>query len=128
MKECKSNDLSRLILFHPRFNDNKINEFKNEITDYIQQNNIDGAIFSNMPRKVFSEKLIGSINNNKIRGPANKTWDRIIQFDFSEQITKEKYVSSNKASAIPEVSHTSSFQLPQVASLEESHACMINNK
>ena len=83
LKDCTCNHLIYLISNHPIFNDHKINEFRNDISKYIQQNKIDGDTLSNTKRTEFSKKLTTFANNNRVRGPANKTWDRLQKFDFS---------------------------------------------
>ena len=97
LQECTFNHLITLIRYHQSFNDKIINPFKQHIIQYLHEKQIDGETFLNIKRKQFSENLIEYIGNNKkIRGAGNKTWDRIVKYEFHtfHGIKSEKHTSS----------------------------------
>ena len=53
-----------------------MNAFKDEIIAYLISNNIDGRKLLQIPRKEFSARIVEYLNNAKVRGPANKAYDR----------------------------------------------------
>lgn len=84
LQNCTTRHLILLLQNHKAFDDNKINTFKQNIIQYIENNQINGAELKQTPRKTFSVNLIQHMNGNKrIRGPANKTWDRFHKLDFN---------------------------------------------
>ena len=76
-------------MYHDSFKDQTINTFKNQIVQYVQENQINGEMLEKIKRKQFSENLIQYIGNNKkIRGAGNKTWDRLKKYAFHDIFSK----------------------------------------
>ena len=83
LQECSTHDLLFFIRHHPVFNDKIINQFKSKIMRYFRKNQIDGLRIANTKRRAFAENLIEYDNHNKkIRGCANKVYDRLIKYQF----------------------------------------------
>ena len=70
---------------HDVFNDSKINDYKAKIIAYLRENDINIDRLSQIPRKQFSDSLVTHYNEKKIRGPANKTWDRVMKYKQTKQ-------------------------------------------
>ena len=79
--QCSTKQLIFILQNHKQFNDAKINEYKQQISKFIEDNNINGQQLLDMKRKDFGQALVDLYNNKKIRGPANKTHDRFKKFD-----------------------------------------------
>ena len=83
--DCSNEQLISLLQTHASFDDGKINQFKEEIIEYLKQNQINGECLMAMSRKKFSDSLVQHLNGNKkVRGPANKTWDRFNHLALSD--------------------------------------------
>ena len=81
LKEFTLEHLLSLIMDHNVFDDKTINPFKNKIIDYLKENKVNGQMLSSVKKKEFAQRLIKYNNNNpKIRGAANKTWTRFINY------------------------------------------------
>lgn len=74
--------LISLLETHHQFNDSKINEWKSQIAKYILDNDVNGNTLLNTKRKNFVQALV-DLYGSKIRGPANKAYDRFVKFDIS---------------------------------------------
>ena len=77
INQCTSSQLALLLQTHDTFNDKNINQWKQQIIEYIENNDIDGNTILNTKRKEFSQSLVDLYNDKKIRRAANKTHDRL---------------------------------------------------
>eukprot|EP00486_Rosalina_sp_Unknown_P016080 CAMPEP_0201594826 /NCGR_PEP_ID=MMETSP0190_2-20130828/192025_1 /ASSEMBLY_ACC=CAM_ASM_000263 /TAXON_ID=37353 /ORGANISM="Rosalina sp." /LENGTH=1042 /DNA_ID=CAMNT_0048054591 /DNA_START=564 /DNA_END=3693 /DNA_ORIENTATION=- len=85
LKQFNQQQLVSLLMNHELFDDSMINQHKSQIINYIKDNNIDGDELSKMSRKTFSQNMITFCQNNKrVRGPSNKTWDRLVKYQSTQ--------------------------------------------
>ena len=83
LAECSSSDLIFLLKNHRTFDNNKTNEFKLSIIEYIKLHQINGAQLLEIPREKFSQNLIEFINGNKaIHESASAVWNGFKNFQF----------------------------------------------
>lgn len=94
-KECTVEHLILSLKYHNTFNHREINDFKHTIIEHIKLSTINGIKLSTIPRKKFSDNLVKCINGvKKIKGPANKYWDELMQQEAIKELPDK--TSSNK--------------------------------
>ena len=107
LQQCNLNHLITLLQNHDKFNDTKINQFKTQIIEYLKLQNFNGQQLSDIKRKEFSNNLIQHCdNNNRVRGPANKVWDRFNKYEFVQPEAPRKWVIA------PNMSYISDEDIP----------------
>ena len=84
------------------FNDSKINQFKDKIIGFLRKNTIDGEKLLEISRKEFSDSIVKYCENNKkVRGPANKVWDRYTK--YVKSMDKSFHAPPSQANKVPTI-------------------------
>lgn len=88
--ECQCSDLILIIQDIASFNDETINPHKDNIIQYIKTNQINGKSLLDTKLADWSASLIAFTGNKKVRGAANKVYNRFVRY-YDNNILKVKF-------------------------------------
>jgi len=95
IKSLDKQAILELFIANQSFNDETINQYKSKICSYFKENEITGSKLLEIGRKQFGENLVIYAEEKKIRGAANKTFDRFLKINPTSEEQKEEKMNDD---------------------------------
>ena len=89
IKSWDKQAILELFIANQSFNDETINQYKSKICSYLKEKEITGIKLLEIGRKQFGENLVIYAGEKKIRGAANKAFDRFLKINPTSEEQKE---------------------------------------